>query len=69
MDGLSYTEIVEAASPPLLVQLVTEGKQPLDRLGARVRRAEALALAMEARGLAWPASASRPLERSPPRSS
>jgi DNA-directed RNA polymerase specialized sigma24 family protein len=43
-DGLSYTEIVEAAPPPLLVQLVTESKQTLDGLGARVRRAEALAL-------------------------
>jgi DNA-directed RNA polymerase specialized sigma24 family protein len=43
-DGLSYTEIVEAAPPPLLVQLVTESKQTLDGLGARVRRAEALVL-------------------------
>ena len=43
-DGLSYTEIVEAAAPPLLVQLVTESKQMLDGLGARVRRAEALVL-------------------------
>src|SRR3954451_5127476 len=29
-DGFSYTEIVEAAPPPLLVQLVTESKQTLD---------------------------------------
>jgi hypothetical protein len=46
-DGLSYTEIVEAAPPPLLVQLVTESKKTLDGLGARVRRAEALALHKE----------------------
>lgn len=43
-DGMSYTEIVEAAKPPLLVQLITESKQTLDGFGARVRRAEALAL-------------------------
>jgi DNA-directed RNA polymerase sigma subunit (sigma70/sigma32) len=43
-DGLSYTEIVEAARSPLLVQLITESKQTLDGFGARVRRAEALAL-------------------------
>ena len=43
-DGLSYTEIVEAARSPLLVQLITESKQTLDGCGARVRRAEALAL-------------------------
>jgi DNA-directed RNA polymerase sigma subunit (sigma70/sigma32) len=46
-DGLSYTEIVEAARDPLLVQLVTESKQTLDGFGARVRRAEALALHKE----------------------
>jgi DNA-directed RNA polymerase specialized sigma24 family protein len=43
-DGLSYTEIVEAARPPLLVQLVTETKETLDGCGARVRRTEALVL-------------------------
>ena len=43
-DGLSYTEIVEAARSPLLVQLITESTQTLDGYGARVRRAEALAL-------------------------
>jgi DNA-directed RNA polymerase sigma subunit (sigma70/sigma32) len=43
-DGLSYTEIVEAARTPLLVQLITESTQTLDGYGARVRRAEALAL-------------------------
>lgn len=46
-DGLSYTEIVEAAQSPLLVQLVTESKEVLDGFGARVRRAEALALHQE----------------------
>lgn len=43
-EGMSYTEIVEAAKPPLLVQLITESKETLDGCGARVRRAEALAL-------------------------
>ena len=43
-DGLSYTEIVEAARAPLLVQLITESTETLDGFGARVRRAEALAL-------------------------
>jgi DNA-directed RNA polymerase specialized sigma24 family protein len=43
-DGLSYTEIVEAAQTPLLVQLITESTQTLDGYGARVRRAEALVL-------------------------
>ena len=43
-DGLSYAEIVEAAQSPLLVQLITESRQTLDGGGARVRRAEALAL-------------------------
>jgi predicted transcriptional regulator len=46
-DGLSYTETVETAPSPLLVQLVTESKQTLDGFGARVRRAEALALHKE----------------------
>ena len=43
-DGLSYTEIVEAARAPLLVQLITESREALDGFGARARRAEALAL-------------------------
>ena len=46
-DGLSYTEIVESARAPLLVQLITESKQTLDGFGARVRQAEALALHKE----------------------
>jgi DNA-directed RNA polymerase sigma subunit (sigma70/sigma32) len=46
-DGLSYTEIVESAPAPLLVQLITESKQTLDGFGARVRQAEALALHKE----------------------
>jgi DNA-binding transcriptional regulator LsrR (DeoR family) len=41
---LSYTQIVELARSPLLVQLITESRQTLDGCGARVRRAEALAL-------------------------
>jgi len=43
-DGWSYTQIVEGARLPLLVQLITESRQTLDGCGARVRRAEALAL-------------------------
>ena len=46
-DGLSYTEIVDAARSPLLVQLITESTQALDGYGARVRRAEASALHAE----------------------
>ena len=46
-DGLSYTEIVESARAPLLVQLITESKETLDGFGARVRQAEALALHKE----------------------
>ena len=46
-DGLSYTEIVEAATLPLLVQLITASRQTLDGYGARVRRTEALALHTE----------------------
>jgi DNA-directed RNA polymerase specialized sigma24 family protein len=43
-DGMSYTEIVEAAAPPLFVQLITEIRDSLDGSGARARRSEALAL-------------------------
>jgi hypothetical protein len=43
-DGLSYTEIVETAKPPLLVQLISESKETLNGSGARVRRTEALSL-------------------------
>ena len=46
-DGMSYTEIVHAAKPPLLVQLITKNREMLDEHGARVRRAEALALHQE----------------------
>jgi DNA-directed RNA polymerase specialized sigma24 family protein len=42
--GRSYREIVEAAEGDLSVQLITEATQALDQSGARVRRAEALAL-------------------------
>ena len=43
-DGRSYREIVEATKGDLSVQLITEATQALDEFGARVRRAEALAL-------------------------
>jgi DNA-directed RNA polymerase specialized sigma24 family protein len=46
-DGMSYTEIVNAAQLPLLVQLITESRQTLDGCGSRVRRTEALALHQE----------------------
>ena len=42
--GRSYREIVEATKGDLIVQLITEATQALDEFGARVRRAEALAL-------------------------
>jgi hypothetical protein len=42
--GRSYREIVESTKGDLSVQLITEATQALDEFGARVRRAEALAL-------------------------
>lgn len=42
--GRSYREIVEATKGDLSVQLITEATQALAEIGARVRRAEALAL-------------------------
>ena|ERR1700752_3637722 len=45
--GRSYREIVEATQGDLSVQLITEATQALDEFGARVRRAEALALYRE----------------------
>ena len=42
--GRSYREIVEATDGTLSVQLITEATQALAEFGARVRRAEALAL-------------------------
>jgi hypothetical protein len=43
-DRMSYTEIVDAAEPPVLVQLISESKEMLNGSGARARRTEALAL-------------------------
>ena len=42
--GRSYREIVEATTGNLSVQLITEATQALAEIGARFRRAEALAL-------------------------
>ena len=42
--GKSYREIVEGENGPLIVRLLTESSRTLDESGARVRRAEALAL-------------------------
>lgn len=42
--GRSYREIVEATEGDLSVKLITQATQALDEFGARVRRAEALAL-------------------------
>ena len=42
--GLSYTEIVRAEEPPLIVQLVTESATALDTFGVRLRRLEAQTL-------------------------
>lgn len=42
--GRSYREIVADEDEPLIVHLLTESGQALDLAGARVRRAEALAL-------------------------
>jgi hypothetical protein len=45
--GRSYREIVETTQGNLSVQLITEATKALDEVGARVRRAEALALYRE----------------------
>ena len=45
--GRSYREIVEGTRGDLSVQLITEATRALDEFGARVRRAEALALYRE----------------------
>jgi len=45
--GRSYREIVEATEGDLSVQLITEATQALAEFGARVRRAEAVALYAE----------------------
>lgn len=45
--GRSYREIVEGDRGPLLVELLSRSAQDLDRVGARVRRAEAAALHAE----------------------
>jgi|SRR3954451_10497200 len=45
--GRSYREIVEATQGDLSVRLITEATQALDEVGARVRRAEAVALYRE----------------------
>ena len=45
--GRSYREIVEATKGDLSVRLITEATRALDEFGARVRRAEAVALYRE----------------------
>jgi len=45
--GRSYSEIVRAEDPPLIVQLVTESASALDTFGVRLRRLEATALYSE----------------------
>ena len=42
--GDTWSSIVSAESPPLIVQLVTESSRALDEHGGRVRRTEVLAL-------------------------
>lgn len=42
--GGTWSSIVAAETPPLIVQLVTESSRALDEHGARVRRTEVLAL-------------------------
>jgi hypothetical protein len=46
-QGLGYREIVPAEEPPLIVELLTESAQELDRAGAEVRRTEARELHRE----------------------
>src|SRR4051794_20594748 len=45
--GLGYREIVTREEPPLIVALLTESAEGLDRAGAEVRRTEARALHRE----------------------
>jgi predicted transcriptional regulator len=47
LAGHSYREIVSAEQPPLIVELLTDSAQGLDRAGAEVRRTEARALHRE----------------------
>ena len=42
--GATWSSIVSAETPPLVVQLVTDISRSLDEHGARVRRAQVLAL-------------------------
>ena len=42
--GATWSSIVSAESPPLIVQLVTDSSRALDEHGGRVRRTEVLAL-------------------------
>jgi DNA-binding NarL/FixJ family response regulator len=42
--GGTWSSIVSAEAPPLIVQLVTESSRALDEHGGRVRRTEVLAL-------------------------
>src|SRR3954454_14625269 len=42
--GVTWSSIVSAEAPPLIVQLVTESSRALDEHGGRVRRTEVLAL-------------------------
>jgi DNA-directed RNA polymerase specialized sigma24 family protein len=42
--GSTWSSIVSAESPPLIVQLVSESTRALDEAGSRVRRTEVLAL-------------------------
>jgi DNA-directed RNA polymerase specialized sigma24 family protein len=42
--GATWTDIVSAETPPLIVQLVTDSSRALDEHGGRVRRTEVLAL-------------------------
>jgi DNA-binding transcriptional regulator LsrR (DeoR family) len=43
-EGGTWSSIVSAERPPLIVQLVTENSPALDEHGARLRRTEMLAL-------------------------
>jgi DNA-directed RNA polymerase specialized sigma24 family protein len=43
-NGGTWSTIVSAEAPPLIVQLVSESSRALDEAGSRVRRTEVLAL-------------------------
>ena len=51
--GRSYCDIVETEPRPLVVEMLSANAMALDRIGARVRRAQAQALHQEGATMEW----------------